>query len=97
MKKEEQMWKAVEEEHGELSQREALVTLTAMEWADANTEWIRPVDEMPPIGMDVLTRVIKGSGETIYQVDKRSEHEWVNLCHYDKVTHWKRISFKEEK
>lgn len=34
MKREEQMWKAVEEEHGELSRREAFVALTAMEWAD---------------------------------------------------------------
>ena len=40
MTREEQMWKAVEEEHGKLSQRESYVTLTAMEWADEN----KPVD-----------------------------------------------------
>lgn len=34
MTREEQMWAAVEQEHGELSRRESLVTLTAMEWAD---------------------------------------------------------------
>lgn len=34
MKREEEMWKSVEEEHGELSRREAMVALTAMEWAD---------------------------------------------------------------
>jgi hypothetical protein len=34
MNREEAMWKAVEEEHGPLSQREAFVTLTALEWAD---------------------------------------------------------------
>ena len=34
MKREEEMWKYVEEEHGELSRREAMVALTAMEWAD---------------------------------------------------------------
>lgn len=34
MKREEEMWKAVTEEHGELSKRESFVTLTAMEWAD---------------------------------------------------------------
>jgi hypothetical protein len=28
------MWEAVAQEHGDLSMREALVTLTAMEWAD---------------------------------------------------------------
>lgn len=40
MTREEQMWKAVEQEHGTLSQRESYVTLTAMEWADEN----KPVD-----------------------------------------------------
>lgn len=34
MTREEQMWEAVEQKHGELSRREAFVTLTAMEWAD---------------------------------------------------------------
>ena len=34
MTREEQMWKAVEQEHGELSRREAFITLSAMEWAD---------------------------------------------------------------
>jgi hypothetical protein len=28
------MWEAVAKEHGDLSMRDALVTLTAMEWAD---------------------------------------------------------------
>ena len=36
MTREEQMWKAVEQEHGRLSQREAFTALTAMEWADDN-------------------------------------------------------------
>ena len=34
MTREEEMWKNVEEEHGELSRREAMIALTAMEWAD---------------------------------------------------------------
>lgn len=34
MTREEEMWEAVEKEHGVLSRREAFVTLTAMEWAD---------------------------------------------------------------
>lgn len=34
MTREEQMWEAVEQEHGELSRRESFVALTAMEWAD---------------------------------------------------------------
>ena len=34
MTRDEEMWKAVEEEHGTLTPREAFVSLTAMEWAD---------------------------------------------------------------
>ena len=34
MERYEQMWEAIEQEHGELSRREAFVTLTALEWAD---------------------------------------------------------------
>ena len=66
------------------------------EWVDDNPNWIRPIDEMPPIGENVLTRVIKGDGSVVYQVDRRASSEWVNLCHYDKVTHWMRIKFNEE-
>lgn len=45
MTKEEEMWKTVEEEHGELSRREAMIALTAMEWADETmieraAEWL---------------------------------------------------------
>lgn len=34
MTREEEMWEAVEKEHGVLSRREAFVTITAMKWAD---------------------------------------------------------------
>ena len=45
MTREEEMWKTVEEEHGELSRREAMIALTAMEWADETmieraAEWL---------------------------------------------------------
>ena len=45
MTRDEQMWEAVEQEHGNLSRREAFVTLTALEWADKTmiekaTQWI---------------------------------------------------------
>ena len=45
MTREEEMWKSVEEEHGELSRREAMIALTAMEWADETmieraAEWL---------------------------------------------------------
>ena len=46
MAREKEMWKAVTEEHGELSVRESFVTLTAMEWADKTMldracEWLK--------------------------------------------------------
>lgn len=34
MRRVEEMWEAVEKEHGVLSRRESFVTITAMEWAD---------------------------------------------------------------
>ena len=34
MTRETKMWQAVEQEHGKISRREALIALTAMEWAD---------------------------------------------------------------
>ena len=71
--------------------------IAGAEWADDNPDWIRPVDEMPPIDVDVLTRVVKGDGSVVYQVDRRASYEWVKLCHYDKVTHWMRIKFNENK
>ena len=34
MKREEQMFQTVEQEHGNISRRESFIALTAMEWAD---------------------------------------------------------------
>ena len=34
MTREEKLWQAVEQEHGKISRREALIALTAMEWSD---------------------------------------------------------------
>ena len=34
MTREEQMWQAVQQEHGKISRREAFIALTAMEWSD---------------------------------------------------------------
>lgn len=49
MTRNEQMWKAVEQEHGNLSIREAFVTLTALDWADKTMidkacEWLLNID-----------------------------------------------------
>lgn len=79
---------------GQAAKQEAFIA--GANWADDNPNWIRLIDEMPPIGVNVLTRVVKGDGSVVYQVDRRASYEWVNLCHYDKITHWMRIKFNEE-
>lgn len=52
MTREEKMWEAVAQEHGDLSMRDALVTLTAMEWADKTMiekacQWITEHIDIP--------------------------------------------------
>ena len=102
MTREEQIKAAAKKITGLFSYRNGYSTaedafVAGAEWADDNPDWIRPVDEMPPIDVDVLTRVVKGDGSVVYQVDRRASYEWVKLCHYDKVTHWMRIKFNENK
>lgn len=53
MTREEEMWEAVEKEHGVLSRREAFVTLTAMEWADEHPN----LSEEEQVGMEGLGMV----------------------------------------
>ena len=70
MTREEQMWKAVEDEHGTLSQRELYVTLTAMEWADEN----KPVD-WQQVRIQAAITAMQGycsSLETLKQIDMAS-------------------------
>lgn len=61
---------------------------------------LTPVPITPEIleanGWNKGQRGVKGNGSVVYQVDRRASYEWVNLCHYDKVTHWLRIKFNEE-
>jgi hypothetical protein len=49
------MWEAVEQEHGNLSMREAFVTLTALEWADKTMlerveQWLIKINRGQTIG-----------------------------------------------
>lgn len=101
MKRREEIRKAAEYQYqyaGNIAEQEAFKNgmVIGAEWADANPAWIRLVDEMPPIGVNVLTRVIKGDGTVVFQVDKRLEYEWLNLCHYDSISHWMKINFRED-
>lgn len=45
-RRDEQMWEAVYQENGKMSRREAIIALTAMEWADKTMiekacEWLK--------------------------------------------------------
>ena len=85
MTREEQMWKAVEEEHGELSQRESYVTLTAMEWADENkpVDWQQVRIQAAIAAMqgffhsDMLKAVIKEA--------KESSRNWEEVIAYNSI------------
>lgn len=50
MTREEQMFQAVEREHGKIYRREALIALTAMEWAD-NTMINKVCDVLSDLGV----------------------------------------------
>ena len=62
MERHREMWLAVEKEHGVLTQREAYVALTAMEWADKTMikkveEWLKINNRAQLIGS--LNRFLK--------------------------------------
>ena len=65
MTRDEQMWEAVAQEHGDLSMRDALVTLTAMEWADKTMiekacEWLKKWTYQDCLGVSPIARLKVG-------------------------------------
>lgn len=52
-----------------------------------NTVWHKPCDIAEP-GKDCLVEHMDGDGNVCICIDWRSEYEWVNACHYDKVLRW---------
>lgn len=56
------------------------------EWR-INSVWHKPCDIAEP-GKDCLVEHMDGDGNVCIRIDWRSEYEWVNACHYDKVLRW---------
>lgn len=54
--------------------------------ATARIEWHTTAD-MPETGKRCLMEY-EADGEIRYRVDWRSEYEWVETCHYDRVLRW---------
>ncbi len=56
------------------------------EWR-INSVWHTPCDIAEP-GKDCLVEHMDGDGNVCIRIDWRSEYEWVQACHYDKVLRW---------
>lgn len=49
--------------------------------------WHSPCDIAEP-GKDCLVEYMDGDGNVCIRIDWRSEYEWVNAFHYDKILRW---------
>ena len=49
--------------------------------------WHKPYD-VPEIGKDCLVEYRTGDGDVCIRIDCRSEYEWIEACHYDRILHW---------
>lgn len=63
-----------------------------------NSVWHDTCDIAEP-GKDCLVEYMDGDGNVCIRIDRRSEYEWINACHYDKILRWAYISdlFPERK
>ena len=52
-----------------------------------NSVWHKPYD-VPEIGKDCLVEYRTGDGDVCIRIDCRSEYEWIEACHYDRILHW---------
>lgn len=52
-----------------------------------NSVWHKPCDIAEP-GKDCLVEHMDGDGNVCLRIDWRSEYEWVNACHYDRILRW---------
>lgn len=60
--------------------------IAGAEWR-INSVWHKPCDIAEP-GKDCLVEHMDGDGNVCICIDWRSEYEWVNACHYDKILRW---------
>ena len=56
------------------------------EW-QRNHVWHKPCDIAEP-GKDCLVEHMDGDGNICIRIDWRTEYEWVNASHYDKILRW---------
>lgn len=56
------------------------------EWR-INSVWHKPHD-IPEVGKDCLIEYADGDGCAHIRIDRRSEYEWVEACHYDRILRW---------
>ena len=52
-----------------------------------NSVWHKPYD-VPEIGKDCLVEYKTGNGDICVRIDCRSEYEWIEACHYDRILRW---------
>lgn len=45
------------------------------------------ITDIPTIGKQCLVEY-EADGKVRYRVDKRSEYEWIEACHYDTILRW---------
>lgn len=60
--------------------------MVGAEWR-INSVWHEPCD-IAESGKDCLVECLDGDGNVCIRIDWRSEYEWVQACHYDKVLRW---------
>ena len=56
-----------------------------------NHVWHKPCDIAEP-GRDCLVEYMDGHGTVCIRIDRRTEYEWVNASHYDKILRWAYLS-----
>lgn len=56
------------------------------EWR-INSVWHKSHD-IPEVGKDCLIEYADGDGCAHIRIDRRSEYEWVEACHYDRILRW---------
>lgn len=52
-----------------------------------NSVWHKPYD-VPEVGKNCLVEYMDGDGCVHIRIDKRSEYEWIEACHYDRILRW---------
>lgn len=68
------------------SQQGEALFIEGAEWR-INSVWHKPYD-VPEVGKNCLIEYMDGDGRVHIRIDKRSEYEWIEACHYDRILRW---------